>query len=241
MPASVGTYRFLPTLLFACYCAAASLPFLQRRGNFVLSNEVLTAVLLSLLAYFVGGLPFGYWFVRLTSGDDIRALGSGNIGATNVHRTKGRKAGLAVLALDILKGFLAVFLAARLSHDNPLAVGSATVAVMLGHCYPLFLRFKGGKAVACYVGAFLYLAPLVLIAVTLVFVGVVATTKYISLASVVAAAVFPALLLAIHPAPAILWACIISSALVIWRHKANIARLRAGRENVFSLRGGKAV
>lgn len=193
----------------------------------------------AVLAYLIGGLPFGYWFVRLTSGEDIRALGSGNIGATNVHRTKGKKAGLAVLALDILKGFAAVFLASRLSNDDALAVGCATFAVMLGHCYPVFLRFKGGKAVACYVGAFLFLAPGVLLGMTLLFVAIVAAAKYISLASIVTAAVFPVALLAIHPAPAILWACIASSALVIWRHKANIGRLRAGKEHVFSLRGQK--
>lgn len=168
-------------------------------------------------------------------------MGSGNIGATNVHRTKGKKAGLAVLALDILKGFVAVLIAARLSNVDAVALGCATFAVMLGHCFPVFLRFKGGKAVACYVGAFLYLAPLVLLGVAVVFVAVVAATKYISLASIVAAAIFPVALLAIHPAAPILWACAASSALVIWRHKANIERLRTGRENVFSLRGSKAV
>ena len=196
-------------------------------------------ILVSILAYLIGGLPFGYWFVRLTSGEDIRALGSGNIGATNVHRTKGRKAGLAVLALDIFKGFLAVFIAAKLSNEDAVAVGCATFAVMLGHCYPAFLGFKGGKAVACYVGAFLYLAPLVLLGVALVFVAVVTVTKYISLASIVSAAIFPVPLLAVHPAAPILIACVASSALVIWRHKANIQRLRAGKENVFNPGGRK--
>jgi glycerol-3-phosphate acyltransferase PlsY len=199
-----------------------------------------TIVIVALLAYLVGGLPFGYWFVRLAWGDDIRTMGSGNIGATNVHRVKGRKAGIIVLLLDMLKGFLAVFLAAELTHQSAPAVGCATFAVMLGHCFPLFLKFKGGKAVACYVGAFLYLAPVVLLAIAILFVLLVAATKYISLASIVSAAVFPLALLAIHPAMPILLACAASSALVIWRHKGNIERLRTGRENVFSFKGGKA-
>src|SRR3954451_7267575 len=112
----------------------------------------LLSICTSLLSYLIGGIPFGYWFVRVTSGEDIRKLGSGNIGATNVHRTRGRKAGLIVLLLDILKGFAAVFMTARVTGDDSLAVALSAVAVMLGHCFPVFLRFKGGKAVACFVG-----------------------------------------------------------------------------------------
>ena len=204
------------------------------------TSTLATGVLLTLAAYLIGGMPFGYWFVRLTSGEDIRRMGSGNIGATNVHRTRGKKAGLAVLALDILKGYLAVFLAMKLSGSNPVVTGCATFAVMLGHCYPVFLRFKGGMAVACYVGAFLCLAPAVVLGMAVVFAAVVATTKYISLASIISAAVFPAALLFVHPAPAVLLACIASSLLVIMRHRANIDRLRAGQENMFSLRSNKA-
>lgn len=192
------------------------------------------------LAYLIGGVPFGYWFVRLAYGDDIRQMGSGNIGATNVHRSKGGKAGIVVLLLDVLKGFVAVWLAAQLTDSDALGIGCATFAVMLGHCFPLFLNFKGGKAVACYVGAFLYLAPLVLLAVMVLFVLLVGFTRYISLASIISAAVFPFALTAIHPALPILMACAASSVLVIWRHKANIERLRAGRENIFTLKGGKA-
>ena len=204
-------------------------------------DTLLTITLLTGMAYFIGGLPFGYWFVRMAFGEDIRQMGSGNIGATNVHRTKGKKAGIAVLLLDVCKGFLAVYLAARLSGDNAVAVGCATFAVMLGHCYPILLGFKGGKAVACYVGAFLYLAPLILLAMLIVFVAIVSLSKYISLASIVCAALFPVALLAMHPAPPILLACVASSALVIWRHKANIERLRTGKENVFSLKRRPAV
>jgi len=188
----------------------------------------------TVLAYLLGGLPFGYWFVRLTSGRDIRTMGSGNIGATNVQRSMGMKAGVVVLCLDILKGFLAVWLAAKLTRGNTAALALAVAAVMLGHCYPVFLRFKGGKAVACFVGAFLYLAPLALLITTAVFVAVVAFSKYISLGSIVGALVFPfALWLTDRPPRAILYASVFAAALVIYRHKANIARLRARKENVF--------
>ncbi len=87
-------------------------------------------------------------------------MGSGNIGATNVHRSIGWKAGIVVLLLDILKGFVAVWLAVVLNHGYVLALALSAIAVMLGHCYPILLRFKGGKAVACFIGAFLYIAPL---------------------------------------------------------------------------------
>jgi glycerol-3-phosphate acyltransferase PlsY len=191
-------------------------------------------ILSTVLAYLLGGLPFGYWFVRLTSGRDIRTMGSGNIGATNVQRSMGMKAGVVVLCLDILKGFLAVWLAATLTRGDATALALAVAAVMLGHCYPVFLRFKGGKAVACFVGAFLYLAPLALLITTAVFVVVVALSKYVSLGSILGALVFPFALWQVNrPSRAILYASIFATALVIYRHKANIARLRAGKENAF--------
>src|SRR5436190_21183141 len=111
------------------------------------------------IAYLLGSIPFGYLLVRWKTGGDIRAAGSGNIGATNVLRTTGRAAGFATLLLDMAKGYLAVGIAARLSQNEPLWMGAAALAVILGHSYPVFLKFKGGKAVASFVGAFLYLAP----------------------------------------------------------------------------------
>lgn len=196
---------------------------------------------LSLLAYFIGALPFGYLFVRFSMGKDVRTMGSGNIGATNVHRSAGRKAGLIVLLLDIAKGFLAVWLASHLAHGDALAIACAIVAVMLGHCYPVFLKFRGGKAVACYIGAFLYVAPLVLLATAIVFFAVVGLTKFISLGSIIGAAVLPAFLCVIaHPPDSILIASIVAGLLIVYRHRGNIDRLRTGKENVFSLKGGTA-
>jgi acyl phosphate:glycerol-3-phosphate acyltransferase len=194
----------------------------------------------TLLAYLIGGLPFGYWFVRLTAGKDIRSMGSGNIGATNVHRTQGTAAGVSVLLLDILKGIVAVWLARELTDDSQLAAALAASAVMLGHCYPVFLGFKGGKAVAAFIGAFLFLTPWALLCTTVVFVLVVSFSRYISLGSIVGAMVFPlSVVLFEHASREIFAASLFASVLVIYRHKANMARLRAGTENVFSFSSRK--
>jgi glycerol-3-phosphate acyltransferase PlsY len=192
----------------------------------------------TVLAYLIGGFPFGYWFVRLSSGQDIRTMGSGNIGATNVQRTLGMRAGIIVLLLDILKGFLAVWFAAVLTYHLPLGIALGAVAVMLGHCYPAFLNFKGGKAVACFVGAFLYIAPLSLGVVALIFAAVVALSRYISLGSIIGVALFPVVFWLIERPPTpLLIAAIFSGLLIIYRHRGNISRLKSGKEHVFSLKG----
>jgi glycerol-3-phosphate acyltransferase PlsY len=195
----------------------------------------MTAALGVLIAYLLGGVPFGYLLVRLATGRDIRASGSGNIGATNVLRTAGRVAGIATLLLDIGKGFLAVWLEGRLTGVNVHWMSAAAVAVMIGHSYPLFLRFRGGKAVAAFVGAYLCLTPVPLVAVLLVFAAAVAWTRYISLGSILGAGTFPlAVWLIEHPPATVVLAAVLSGALIIYRHRDNIARLRAGTEHVFS-------
>jgi glycerol-3-phosphate acyltransferase PlsY len=195
----------------------------------------------AVLAYFIGGLPFGYWFVLLTAGKDIRTMGSGNIGATNVHRTLGGKAGAIVLLLDVCKGLLAVWIAAILTKGDPLGLALSACAVMLGHCYPALLHFKGGKAVACFIGAFVYVAPLALAVVLVIFLLVVAISRHISLGSIIGALLFPiAVWLIYHPAPPILAASVFAALLIVYRHKGNITRLRQGNEYVFSLKGKKA-
>jgi glycerol-3-phosphate acyltransferase PlsY len=197
-----------------------------------------TLFLSTLLAYVIGGLPFGYWFVRLTLGSDIRSMGSGNIGATNVQRTAGTKAGIIVLVLDIFKGFLAVWLAGMLNRQETTALALAACAVMVGHCYPIFLGFKGGKAVACFIGAFAVITWLPLLAVVLVFLFTVALSRFISLGSIMGALSFPFLVWFLqHPPAPLFYAALFAAILVIYRHKGNIERLRAGNENVFSLKG----
>jgi len=193
------------------------------------------------IAYLVGAIPFGYLLVKLISGTDVRGSGSGNIGATNVLRTTGRAAGIATLLLDIGKGYFAVWLAGRLTSEDPLWMSAAALAVMAGHAYPVFLKFKGGKAVASFIGAFLYLSPLPLAAVLVVFVVVVAWTRHISMGSIVAAATLPlAVWLIQMPELPVVVASIIAGALVIYKHSSNIQRLRSGSEHVFTLGAGKS-
>ncbi|HTP87780.1 MAG TPA: glycerol-3-phosphate 1-O-acyltransferase PlsY [Bryobacteraceae bacterium] len=200
----------------------------------------MTPALILLAAYLIGGIPFGYLLVRLKTGRDVRQSGSGNIGATNVLRTAGRGVGVATLVLDIGKGALAVWLADRFLHGSVLWMSAAALAVMAGHAFPVFLKFKGGKAVASFIGAFLYAAPVPLLAVIVVFVIVVAASRYISLGSIVAAGVFPlAVWLIQKPEWPLIAASIIAGAFIIWRHRANIGRLRAGNEHLFKFGGSK--
>ncbi len=185
--------------------------------------------------YLVGAIPFGFLIVKLKTGEDIRTAGSGNIGATNVLRTMGRAAGVGTLLLDIGKGFVAVWIMARFTKGDPLWTSAAALAVMAGHAFPVFLKFRGGKAVASFVGAFLYLAPVPMLAVLFVFAVVVAVTRYISLGSIVAAGTFPlGVWLILHP-PAPVWiSALIAGAFIVYRHGANIERIRGGNENVFT-------
>src|SRR5436305_69524 len=141
----------------------------------------MTAILVLLTAYLLGAIPFGYLLVKWKTGGDVRASGSGNIGATNVLRTTGRAAGIATLLLDMAKGYAAVLLAARWTDLDLNVISLAALAVMAGHAYPVFLRFKGGKAVATFVGAFLCMAPAAVAVETVVFVAVVAWTRHISM------------------------------------------------------------
>jgi acyl phosphate:glycerol-3-phosphate acyltransferase len=185
-------------------------------------------------AFLVGGIPFGYLLVRWKSGQDIREKGSGNIGATNVLRTTGRAVAVTTLLLDIGKGLFAVWLADKLSGGSPVWMSLAALAVMAGHAYPIFLKFHGGKAVASFIGAFLYLTPIPMAAALLVFVVVVAVTRQISMGSIVAAGSLPlAAWLIEHPPLIIIFVALVAAVFLIYRHRANIERIRAGTENVF--------
>src|SRR5215467_1419638 len=187
------------------------------------------------IAYLLGAIPFGYLLVRWKTGADVRAKGSGNIGATNVMRTTGKVAGFATLLLDIAKGYAAVWIAGRLTGQDTLWMSLAALAVMAGHAYPVFLGFKGGKAVASFIGAFLCLTPWAMAVEVILFLVVVAWTRHISMGSIVGAATFPlAVWLVMRMGiPAI--AAAIAGAFIIYRHASNIRRLREGTENVFKL------
>jgi glycerol-3-phosphate acyltransferase PlsY len=194
--------------------------------------------ILSLVAaYLIGSIPFGLILVKLMTGKDVRTDGSGNIGATNVLRTTGRTAGVLTLILDGLKGTLAVWLAGWLTGGDMLWMSFAALAVLLGHAFPVWLKFSGGKAVASFVGAFAYLTPLPLLAVLLLFVFLVAWTRYLSLGSIIAAALFPvACFLILHPDWPVLVASTAAAILIVERHRGNLARIRNDSERVFQFR-----
>jgi acyl phosphate:glycerol-3-phosphate acyltransferase len=187
-----------------------------------------------LIAYLLGAIPFGYLLTRFTTGTDIRTHGSGNIGATNVLRAAGRGAGLATLVLDMAKGFAAVWIAGMLTDNAPGWMADAALAVMVGHAFPIFLGFKGGKAVATFIGAFLYLTPIPALAAMIVFVITVAVTGFISAGSILAAATFPlGVWLIDHPSPNVLIVAVIAAAIVVYRPKQNMHRMRTGTEPGF--------
>lgn len=192
-------------------------------------------------AYLIGAIPFGYLVVRLRSGRDVRELGSGNIGATNVLRTTGRTLGFLTLALDIAKGAAAVWLADTVLGGSLFWMTLAALAVVAGHAFPVFLRFRGGKAVASFIGAFLYLTPVPLLATLLLLVITIAVSRYVSLGSVVAAGLFPlAVWLIEHPPAYVVGAAVLTGAFIIYRHRENIKRLRSGTEHVLSFGGRRS-
>ena len=199
----------------------------------------MTAALVVLGGYLLGSMPFGYWLVRLTKGEDIRRVGSGNIGATNVWRTYGRWYGAPVVLLDIAKGFVPGLVGTLL--DGELVGVLAGGAAMLGHWRPLFLRFqKGGKTVATAGGTFFGVATVLGLIGLAIWIATFVASRYASLASIVTALSLPFLGLALgEPWPVLAFAAI-AAAVVVVLHRGNIARLRAGTESRFQLRRGRA-
>lgn len=180
----------------------------------------------ALLGYLIGSIPFGLLLAKAAGKGDIRQIGSGNIGATNVLRTGSKGLAAAVLLLDLGKGFLAVFAA---WHWFPEAVSAAALAAVIGHCFPVWLRFKGGKGVATNAGVSLGLAWPIGAAYAIVWLGMLAITRISSLAgmcAVVAAAVAAALLGFVQFVPVLAAIAL----LVIWLHRGNVRRLLAGTE-----------
>jgi glycerol-3-phosphate acyltransferase PlsY len=180
-------------------------------------------------AYLIGAIPVGYVVARLTGGVDIRASGSGNIGATNVLRTLGKGAAIGTLIGDIAKGFLAVSVA-RAFDASPAWAATGAVLAIAGNCWPVFLRFRGGKGVATGFGAFLALAPWATAPAALVFAVVVATFRYVSLGSVMAVVCLPIGVLALgYPRPYVA-AAVATAIIIVYRHRENVARLFKGSE-----------
>ena len=181
-------------------------------------------------AYLVGSIPFAFIFVRYVTGRDVRREGSGNVGATNALRTAGWKVGVAVTVLDIAKGSLAVW-AMMVFNPESAWLAASMLAVVMGHCFPPWLLFRGGKGVATGFGAFLVIAPLSAAAAFGVWIVMLAVFRWVSLASMTATASFPVLLQIIDSPD---WITLVSVAaaaiLIILRHHSNIRNLVAGKE-----------
>jgi len=200
-------------------------------------------IIVVIVSYLLGSIPFGYLIVRRKVGADIRETGSGGTGATNVSRRAGKAAGVVTLVLDALKGAVAVEWARVLAGPSLGAewiVTAAAIAVLIGHIFPVWLGFRGGKGVATGVGVFLVLAPIALLCAGVLFVAIVAFTRYVSLGSMVAAATIPLFvwLQSVFVTPVadlrpLLTAAIVGAVLIVFAHRGNILRLAKGAETQF--------
>jgi glycerol-3-phosphate acyltransferase PlsY len=200
-------------------------------------------ILISILAYLLGSIPFGLLLVRVFRKEDIRNIGSGNIGATNVIRSGAKGLGAVTFVLDVLKGYAAVYLAGALMHGSSHGIPAlqnaealAALFAILGHVFPVWLGFRGGKGVATALGVFLAISPLSALAALALFALVFALSKYVSLASLVSAVAFPICALFVFVSQRTLLSqavIVIIPLLVIAKHSANITRLAQGSEHRF--------
>jgi len=202
----------------------------------------MTFLLAAAISYLLGSIPFGYLLVRAFHGHDVRQTGSGNIGATNVSRTSPAL-GVVTLILDALKGAAAVALTRALfpGQDRLLLPALAALFAILGHIFPVWLRFRGGKGVATGLGSFVMLAPKAVLVMLGIFVAVVLAFRYVSLASIIAFALFPllaGLLDGYDRAPWVLLTMVGAAGIIIMKHRENVRRILTGNENRFSLRRG---
>jgi len=193
-----------------------------------LGSAALPAIIV-VAAYLLGAIPFGLLLGRIAAGLDVRSVGSGNIGATNVARSLGPWAGILTLALDVGKGAGAVWAASRIT-GQPATAMAAGLAAVAGHVFPIYLGFRGGKGVATGLGAFLVLEPRATLMAGAIFLAAVALSRRISPGSILAAASLPVLLYFRHAAPLLILSGLASSFLILYRHGSNMRRLVAGTE-----------
>jgi len=197
----------------------------------------MTVFLTAAFSYLLGSIPFGFILLRVFRGQDVRQIGSGNIGATNVSRSSP-VLGLLTLVLDGMKGLAAVALTRAIFPGRNLLAGVAALFAILGHMFPIWLKFRGGKGVATGVGSFAMLAPKTVLVMVGIFVAVVLMFRYVSLGSIVAVALFPFLAWLLRDyagAPQILVLMAIASLFIIAKHHQNIRRLLAGTEPRFTM------
>lgn len=208
---------------------------------------MLIKILFVLIAYLVGAIPFGYLLVKyvFVKGEDVRSVGSGGTGATNVARRAGAKAGLITYVLDVAKGVAAVMLMRLVAGDGFLWIGAAAIVAIAGHIFPVYLKFKGGKGVATGVGVYLAIAPLSVLTTLVLWGVIVYLSRYVSLGSIIATAAVPIWTLLYYglllPSPHLLGLIIVAlagCALIVAKHHENIRRLWKGTENKIGARVG---
>jgi glycerol-3-phosphate acyltransferase PlsY len=191
---------------------------------------VVTALVV-VAAYLIGSLPFSFMVARAFGVRDVRRVGSGNVGATNVLRSAGKAAGALALVLDVGKGAAATALAGRLAPDDAALPAAAAVAAVVGHMFPVWLRFEGGKGVATGLGALAPLAPMAALGAIAAFVVVALATRFVSLGSVAGAVVLAVLAVGRRGPDPVAVAAVLSAALVVFRHRSNLRRILGGTES----------
>ncbi|WP_372519869.1 glycerol-3-phosphate 1-O-acyltransferase PlsY [Candidatus Ruminimicrobiellum ovillum] len=192
---------------------------------------MLKIILYLIFAYLCGAIPFGYIIAKLFKHIDIRTVGSGNPGATNVYRTISKPLGILTLILDVLKGFIPIYFVKLINPEFSLIVIAVALVTIIGHIFTVFLNFKGGKGVATACGVFLALNPLSVLICFITFVIILAIFKYVSLASIIAAMMLPISLYCLDSFPELIVFSGIIAILVVIRHIGNIKRLLNGTEN----------
>ena len=192
----------------------------------------MTFFCLIILSYFFGAIPSGVWIGKIFKNIDVRDYGSKNSGATNSYRVLGAKLGIAVLIIDVLKGFIPLYIASKfnLKYNDLVILG---LVAILAHTFSCFISFKGGKGVATSLGVFLFLAPVITLILLVIFILVVYFTKYISLGSITAAFLLPIFTFLTHRDTYLFTLSVVIAIFVIYRHKTNISRLLSGTENKF--------
>lgn len=210
----------------------------------IASHISLTLLAIPIAAYFLGSIPFGLLLTKALGHGDVRKVGSGNIGATNVARAAGLLAGIFTLVLDVAKGASAVLLAEKLSNDSATWMMIAAFAVLLGHCFPVWLKFKGGKGVATAAGVFLVLSAFACLAAVVLFLLVMIFWRYVSLGSVSAAAAMPLLIYFLWaprhaPPTSVTLGTLAIALLIIYKHRGNLQRFLEGSEPKFTFSKNK--
>ncbi|HJZ68655.1 MAG TPA: glycerol-3-phosphate 1-O-acyltransferase PlsY [Blastocatellia bacterium] len=211
---------------------------------------MLPKIIFVAIAYLLGSIPFGYLLIKyvFTRGEDVRQIGSGGIGATNVTRRAGMKAGLITYFFDVAKGTAAVMLMRLVADDDYSWIGAAAIAAIAGHIFPIFLKFRGGKGVATGVGVYLALAPYSVLTTLALWALIVYLSRYVSLGSIIATAAVPLWTLLFYgllqPSPhlkALIIIALAGCALIVAKHRENIARLMRGTESKIGTRIKPAV